>query len=154
LGRKPDKRDRKLRRWREERADATAIPADADKVERRPLTGLEDRYEITRTGHVWSLQLRRFIKHKYDPLSGRTYISVTVAGKRESRSVWRAVADSWLTADERISLLRRLPREIHGNAALLRPRRSEIAAISRALNLPYEAIFFVFLEADSDGSGS
>jgi hypothetical protein len=113
------------------------------------LAGFEDRYQITRAGHVWSLQLRRFIKHKYDPISGRSYISVTVDGRRESRGVWRAVVDSWLQAHERTSMLCQLPRDVHGNATLLQARRSDIATIAKAFNLPYEAIFLVFLEADS-----
>lgn len=71
-------------------------------------------------------------------------------GKGELRGVWRAVADSWLSDNERMS---KLPREAHGNAALLHAKRSEIAAIARAVNLPYEVISLVFLEARTSEAG-
>ncbi len=152
LRRMPNKRDRELRRLRDAREANTAIPESVLSEQRRPMIGFEDRYEITRSGHVWSLRLGRFIKHQYHPITKRTYISITVNGKHETRGVWRAVVDSWVPAHEHESILARLPRELHGQLALLREKNEEIAAIAGAYDLPTQAVFAIFLSADACGA--
>ena len=153
MARKPNKRERELRRWRDAREARTAVPDELEAAERRPLVGLGDHYEITRSGHVWSLRLGRFIKHQYDPISNRTYISVTINGVRSTRGIWRSVVDSWLSPDEQAVILRELPVDAHGHDDQLRLHQGKIAALAKDLHMPTDAVFTLFLGASTRSGG-
>jgi len=154
LARKPNKRDRELRRWREAREARTTIPAHAGTEPRRPLSEFEDHYEITRTGLVWSRRLKRFIKHKYEPMTNHTYIAITVDGVRSTRGVWASVIASWLSAPERQAILGQLPTDVHGKLDKLRTERARIATIAKAVRLPSDAIVALFLAAPSQSGAA
>jgi hypothetical protein len=116
------------------------------------MSGFEDRYEITRSGHLWSIRLGRFIKHQFDPLTNRRYISVVISGKRQTRNIWRAVADSWLSPYDRQAILGRVPPEALGQLTLLKTMKAEIASIAREYDIPQQVVFSTLLTNENVGA--
>lgn len=89
----PNKRQRANRRAREERAVKTEIPADADEKERKPIPSLDNLYEISLDGDVYSVRESRFIKHTY--YRGSTYIEVQIEGEKHQRNIRDAIEEAW-----------------------------------------------------------
>lgn len=145
MGRRPNQRQRKLQRWQDDRADATAIPTGAALDERRPLAGFESHYEVSRSGLIWSKRLKRLIKHTYDPLRDRKYVAFTVDGQRHTMSIWSAVINSWLTAEKREALRASVPEIALGKLQGLRSHRADIAVAAEQFSLPYDTVFAFLL---------
>jgi hypothetical protein len=92
MARKPNKRQRANARLREIRAVVTALPPGVEDEPRVPLVGFESLYEITRSGHVYSRTLGRFIKHRH--LRG-SYIGLEIGGETINLNIEEAVQRSW-----------------------------------------------------------
>ncbi len=69
-------------------------------LERRPVPGLEDLYEITRLGDVYSRRLKRFVSRNSRPHAGDDLI-LEEGGRRRRLPINRLVADVFLDDDER-----------------------------------------------------
>lgn len=91
-----NKRQRAHKRLSQRRADLNELSDGAQLEPRAPLRGYEALYEITRSGRVYSLRLRRFISLHL--LRGAAYISFRTAGKRVNLPIADAVHRSWGSA--------------------------------------------------------
>lgn len=69
----------------------------AEKLKRKPLKGFEEYYEITSKGHVYSLRLKKFIKHKYFNFGdkGWTYIEFQINNEKYKLSIKEAIENTW-----------------------------------------------------------
>lgn len=73
-------------------------------LERRPVPGLEDLYEITRRGDVYSRRLKRFVTRSDRPDAGDDVI-IEEGGRRRRLPIARLVADVFLIAGEREAIV-------------------------------------------------
>lgn len=79
-------------------------PKTREERERRPLVGLDDAFEITRTGLVWSVEGESW----EEPLAW-PFLKVLNDSQLLDINVIEAVAVSWLTADQRQELRAEFP---------------------------------------------
>ncbi len=82
--------------------------AGNSSVERRPVPGYEDYYEITRRGDVYSKRLQRFIKQR-ERLHHKLFIEFQIGKKRHKLFVAQAVADAYLSPADRQDILAEVP---------------------------------------------
>lgn len=73
-------------------------------LERRPVPGLEDLYEITRRGDVYSRRLKRFVTRSDRPVAGDAVI-IEEGGRRRRLPIATIVADVFLSDQEREMIL-------------------------------------------------
>ncbi|MFY0566380.1 HNH endonuclease [Archangium lansingense] len=100
MARRPNQRQRRSSRRRHDYAEKTKLPPGIENEPRVPMVGNEADYEITRSGHVYSRQLKRFIQWKLTPNGQHPYISVQVGGV-SSQPRWpnEAAEESWAAAE-------------------------------------------------------
>jgi hypothetical protein len=79
-------------------------PKSREERERRPVNGLEDTFEITRTGLVWSIEGESW----EEPLNW-PYLKVLSDDQLIDLNLVEAVAVSWLTAEQRQELRAAFP---------------------------------------------
>ncbi len=77
-------------------------------IERRPVPGYEDLYEITRRGDVYSKRLGRFIKQR-ERLHHKLFIEFQIRKKRHKLFVAQAVADAYLSPADRQQIVAEVP---------------------------------------------
>ncbi len=82
--------------------------AGNSSIERRPVPGYEDYYEITRNGDAYSKRLRRFIKQR-ERLHRKLFIDFQIKKKKHKLFVAQAVADAYLTPADRQEILDEVP---------------------------------------------
>lgn len=80
-------------------------PDVAEDRERRPIAGLENSYEITRTGQVWSVEGRCWLR---SPTTW-PFLKVPCADRTVDLVLPEAVAVSWLSAEDRSNLRAAFP---------------------------------------------
>jgi hypothetical protein len=80
-------------------------PALPEDRERRPIAGLENRYEITRTGHVWSVEDGCWLRNT----TTWPFLKVPCANRTVDLVLPEAVAVSWLSAEDRSNLRAAFP---------------------------------------------
>lgn len=108
---RPNKRRRELNRLKDTRDSLTKIHASPDE-DRVGLAGYEEYYEITQNGEIYSKRLKRFIKHKFNPMGNYTYIEFTVHGKKKQLSIGEAIAHSYLSSEQIEKIKNKLPSDI------------------------------------------
>ncbi len=81
---------------------------------RRPMKGFEKYYELTRGGMVYSMRLKRFIKHKVDGMTG-PYITYQVDNKRYNLGIGKAIFEAWASENDR-AIVQRLGKELRGKS--------------------------------------
>lgn len=140
---KPNKHRRALNRLNRTRTQLTAIHADLSD-ERIGLIGYENYYEITRKGEVFSRRLNRFIKHKFNDYYDKysTYIEFQIHGQKMQFGIGKAVAESYLTQEQILSISKQLPEEIDNLKDLW--GLNIIDLLARKYNVISNAIFYIF----------
>ena len=82
--------------------------ADNSSIERRPVPGYEDYYEITRRGDVYSKRLGRFIKQR-ERLHRTLFVEFQIKKKKHRLFVAEAVADAYLSPADRQEIISAVP---------------------------------------------
>ena len=82
--------------------------ADSSGIERRPVPGYEDYYEITRRGDVYSRRLGKFIKQR-ERLHHKLFIEFQIKKRKHRLFVAEAVADAYLTPADRRAIVEAVP---------------------------------------------
>lgn len=77
-------------------------------IERRPVPGYEDVYEITRRGDVYSKRLGRFIKQR-ERLHHKLFIEFQIRKKKHKLFVAQAVADAYLSPADQQQIVAEVP---------------------------------------------
>jgi hypothetical protein len=67
-------------------------------------------------------------------------------------SIWRAVINSWLTADERDVLRASVPEIALGKLEALRVHQANIAVVAERLSLPYNTAFAFLLSSSGNSA--
>jgi len=96
--------------------------------ERRPLPGLEDLYEVTRTGLVWSVEFEDWLEPSNWP-----FIKLEAGERMVDLNLCEVVPLAWLGAEERDALRRELG--VQG-----KPWSDALIERAKALNLPIWAV--------------
>ncbi|MFE8599811.1 HNH endonuclease [Archangium violaceum] len=133
MARRPNQRQRRSSSRRHEYAEKTKVPPGIENEPRVPLVGNEADYEITRSGHVYSRRLKKFIRWKLTPNGRHPYISVQVGGV-SSPPRWpkEAAAESWAAAElkrveqERIQQEAQIEAQIHAQVEVPETERDAI----------------------------
>lgn len=92
---RPNKRQRANAKRMHDYRDATTLPRDIEQEARVPLAGFESLYEITRSGHLFSVRAKRFIKRAH---LEQPYLRVRVDGVSHNLNIQESVAASWAEA--------------------------------------------------------
>jgi hypothetical protein len=108
---RPNKRRRKLNQLRDTRNNLTKVRSSIDE-ERVGLVGYEEYYEITKNGGIYSKRLKRFIKHKFNPIGSYTYIEFTINKQKINYSIGEAIARSYLRREQIVEIKNELPKNI------------------------------------------
>ena len=82
--------------------------ADDSSLQRRPIQGFEDLYEITRRGDVYSKRLRRFIKQQ-ERLDGRFFIEFQIDNMVHHLPLSETIAQAYLSPDDQQEIISSVP---------------------------------------------
>ena len=96
MARRPNKRQRANAKRMDDYSAASALPPDVEQEPRVPLAGFESFYEITRSGQLFSVRAKRFIKRAH---LEHAYLRVRVDGVQHNLNIKDSVAASWAQAE-------------------------------------------------------
>ncbi len=82
--------------------------AEGSSLQRRPIPGFEDLYEITRRGDVYSKRLRRFIKQQ-ERLDGRFFIEFQIDNMVHHLPLSETIAQAYLSPDDQQEIIASVP---------------------------------------------
>ena len=119
--------------------------ADGSSLQRRPIPGFEDLYEITRRGDVYSKRLRRFIKQQ-ERLDGRFFIEFQIDKTVHHLPLSETIAEAYLNPDDRQEIISLVPQldQLSSEAIAAHP---SVRMLSRQYNVAPGAILSVLLRA-------
>ncbi len=115
-------------------------------LQRRPIPGFEEYYEITRRGDVYSRRLHRFIKQSEQFVDGRSVIEFQIDNTNYRLPIAHAVAAAFLTADDEQEIISAVP-ELHQLSPRDLKRHAAVPEMSERHNVAPAAILAVLREA-------
>ena len=123
---------------------------DGSSLQRKPVPGFEDLYEITRRGDVYSKRLRRFIKQQ-ERLDGRFYIEFQIDNKVHHLPLSETIAQAYLSPDDQQEITSSVPRldQLSPEAITAHP---SVRMLSQRYNVAPGAILSVLLRARQDAN--
>ncbi len=119
--------------------------ADGSSLQRRPIPGFEDLYEITRRGDVYSKRLRRFIKQQ-ERLDGRFFIEFQIDNKVHHLPLSETIAQAYLSPDDQQEITSSVPQLDQLSPEAITAHLS-VRMLSQRYNVAPGAILSVLLRA-------
>ncbi len=124
--------------------------ADDSSLQRRPIQGFEDLYEITRRGDVYSKRLRRFIKQQ-ERLDGRFFIEFQIDNKVHHLPLSETIAKAYLSPDDQQEIISSVPQLDQLSPEAITAHLS-VRMLSQRYNVAPGAILSVLLRARQDAN--
>ena len=124
--------------------------ADGSSLQRRPIPGFEDLYEITRRGDVYSKRLRRFIKQQ-ERLDGSFFIEFQIDNMVHHLPLSETIAQAYLSPDDQQEIISSVPQLDQLSPQAITAHLS-VRMLSQRYNVAPGAILSVLLRARQDAN--